>query len=474
MERHQTLHHAVQWSYDLLADNEKCLLARCSVFAGGFDLVAACAVSGFEEFATLDLLDSLVRKYLVVADSSSGRTRFAMLETIRQFGEEQLVQSADADDARSAHARYLASREPDVMALWDGPRQREAYELFTVELANLRAAFRWAADHDDLDSSAAIVSYAGLLGIYIEQYEPVGWAEELIEPARAVEHRRLPQLYVVAAMCYAAGRIDDSVRYTEAGRLAIESSRFDQVPYEFEVALSAPYAVTGAFEQWVELCRNIIDRRPGNHALARAFLAMALCLAGEMEEAMATSEGLPTVAEATGNPAVHAYAFLACGLVDRHSDGLAAYDLHRRGLKIAQHSGNRLIESHLAGSLAQLAAALDEPTDAFDYLILAMRHFVDSGSFSHLLTPLAVLAIVLDRLGHHEPAATIIGVAATAFTRGGVPEISTAIGHLRDALGEESYESCARAWESMTNAQLAAYASEQIDQARAVLQSEPR
>ena len=90
-----------------------------------------------------------------------------MLETIRQFAEEQLVQTGEADDARGAHARYFAGRERDVMALWDGPRQREAYEWFTVELANLRGAFRWAADHDDLDTAVAVANFAGFLGIWV-------------------------------------------------------------------------------------------------------------------------------------------------------------------------------------------------------------------------------------------------------------------------------------------------------------------
>ena len=100
LERHQTLRHAVQWSYDLLDDAEKTLLNRCSVFAGGFDLASACAVTGADdEFATLDLLDALVRKSLLVADRSSVRTRFSMLETIRQFAEEQLVASGEADEA---------------------------------------------------------------------------------------------------------------------------------------------------------------------------------------------------------------------------------------------------------------------------------------------------------------------------------------------------------------------------------------
>ena len=98
LERHQTLRHAVQWSYDLLDEDEQTLLNGCSVFAGGFDLAGACAVAGSDdEFATLDLLDALVRKSLLVADRSAGRTRFSMLETIRQFAEEQLVVGGKAE-----------------------------------------------------------------------------------------------------------------------------------------------------------------------------------------------------------------------------------------------------------------------------------------------------------------------------------------------------------------------------------------
>src|SRR5208337_3909200 len=154
LERHQTLRHAVAWSYDHLDDAEIALLNRCSVFAGGFDLESACAVAGSDDaddFAMLDLLDALVRKSLLVADRSSGRTRFSMLETVRQFAEEQLVASGAANDVRNAHARHFAGRETDIMSLWDSPRQRDSYEWFAVELANLRTAFRWAADQGDLD-----------------------------------------------------------------------------------------------------------------------------------------------------------------------------------------------------------------------------------------------------------------------------------------------------------------------------------
>ena len=79
LERHQTLRHAVAWSYDLLDDAEKTLLERCSVFAGGFDLGGVCAVVGpedIDEFAILDLLDALVRKSLLIADGLPGGPGF--------------------------------------------------------------------------------------------------------------------------------------------------------------------------------------------------------------------------------------------------------------------------------------------------------------------------------------------------------------------------------------------------------------
>jgi predicted ATPase len=272
LERHHTLRHAVAWSYDLLDDAEKKLLDRCSVFAGGFDLESACAVAGsddVDDYAILDLLDALVRKSLLVADRSSGRTRFSMLETIRQFAEEQLVAGGEATEVRTAHARYFAGRETDIMALWDSPHQRAAYDWFTVELANLRTAFRWAADHGDLDDAATITVYASFLGIWLQRYEPIGWAEELITPARAVDHRRLAQLYMLAAICFLAGRTDDAVSYADAGWGAMASGRFDRVPFELDAWAGGVYVAKGQPERWVELSRNVIAREPGTHTVAR-------------------------------------------------------------------------------------------------------------------------------------------------------------------------------------------------------------
>ena len=256
LHRHHTLRHAVAWSYDHLDDAEKALLDRCSVFAGGFDLESASAIAGSDDsddYAVLDLLDALVRKSLLVADRSAGRTRFSMLETIREFAEEQLVASGAATKARAAHARHFAGREADVLALWDSPRQCEAYTWFSVELANLRTAFRWAADQGDLDVAAAIAIYAAFLGYGVENYEPIAWAEELIEPARAVDHPRLAALCVMASYCWWPGRIEAAVRYADAAQLVMGSGR-DQVPFGAAGLAGSAYVTIGQPERWVEWC----------------------------------------------------------------------------------------------------------------------------------------------------------------------------------------------------------------------------
>jgi tetratricopeptide (TPR) repeat protein len=468
LERHQTLRHAVAWSYDHLDDAEKPLLERCSVFAGGFDLESACAVMGSDDdFATLDLLDALVRKSLLVADRSSGRTRFSMLETIRQFAEEQLVARGEASEIRAAHSRYFAGREADIMALWDSARQREVYDWFTIELANLRTAFRWAADHGDLDIAALIATCAAFLGFRVDNYEPIAWAEELIEPARAIDHPRLAFLYAIAAQCWMPGRIAEAVGYADAAQAAIRAG--GEVPLDLEGGLGVPYLAIGQPERVVEWCRAHLARRRDTNVYLWAFLVMALSLAGSGEEARAAAHGLIDAAEAIHNPFASALALYVHGFTFRDADPAAALDALRRGQVIARDSGNRYLESILAGIVSLEAEHGDLPS-ALDHITAAIRNFHDAGNTTALLSALAIVAALFDRLGRHEPAATIAGYAVSPFTAT-LAEFNTAIAHLREVLGDPVYESLAHRGETMTTAAMATYAYDQIDQARTELKA---
>src|SRR6516162_11876599 len=470
LERHHTLRHAVAWSYDLLDDTEKTVLDRCSVFTGGFDLHSACAVAGsddLDEYAILEVLDALVRKSLLVADRTSGRTRFSMLETIRQFAEEQLVASGAADEARAAHSRYFAGREADILALWDSPRQREAYAWFTVERPNLRTAFRWAVDQGDLDAAATIATYAPFLGGLFHSSEPIAWAEELIAQARAVNHPRLASLYAIASLCCMAGRIEEAVGYAEAAQ-SVSGSGGDEVASRPVGLMCFAYLAIGQPERAVEWCRAQLARGRDTHTRTRAVLVVALVAAGAGEEARAAANGLIEAAEATRNPFMLAVALNAYGMAFRDVDPVRALAALRRGRVIAQGS-TRLTDSLLAGMLCRLEAEHGDPVAAFDYVALAIRTFHDAGHTALMRTPLAALAGLFDRIGRYEPAATIAGFAVSPMAAALIPEISTAITHLRDVLGDQTYESLASKGETMTTTAMATYAYDQIDQARAEL-----
>ena len=478
LERHHTLRHAVTWSYDLLDDAEKKLLDRCSVFAGGFDLQSACAVAGsndLDEYAVLDVLDALVRKSLLVADRSTGRTRFSMLETIRQFAEEQLISGGEATEVRTAHSRYFAGRETDIVALWDSPRQKEAYTWFSAELANLRTAFRWATDHGDLDGAATIATYAGALGVWVDIYEPIAWAEELIEFARAADHPRLARLYGIASMCYNTGRIKAAVRYADAAQSVIGKDYGDgrYGPYGvdggFGAGLGFAYLFIGQPERMVEWLGTQLARGHDPHTFIRAALVFALAWAGRVDDAMAAATGLIEAAEATRNPFALSFALLAYGYAFSDADPGRAGEALRRGLEIAHDSGNRHNETRLVGELARFEANSGDPLAALDYFAVAIHDLRDAGNTADMRGALATLAACLDRLGCHDPAATIAGFTVGPLIAVMFPEFGTAIAHLRDVLGDQNYESLARKGETMTTAAMVTYAYDQIDQARAEL-----
>jgi hypothetical protein len=426
-----------------------------------------------DDFATLDLLDALVRKSLLVADHSSGRTRFSMLETIRQFAEDQLATTGEATETRTTHAHHFATRETDIMSLWDGPRQREAYDWFTVELANLRTAFRWAADRGDLDDAATIATYAAFLGLCIDNYETIAWAEELIEPARAVDHRRLAFLYVIASQCYTSGRVEAAVRYSDAGIPVVESGR-GEMPFDIEGMLSTTYLYAGQPELAVEWCRSRIRSGRDTHTVSRTSLILSLAVAQAHEDAIAATTGLIEAAEATRNPWALSSALLAIGGAYTHADPVGALDAGRRGLQVAEDSGNRLTGTYLAMLVARIEALYGDSLRALHYIDVAIHNYHDSGNPMTMRAPMAILSTVLDRMGRYEPAATIAGCASTPFALVTYPELSATSAHLRSVLGDQAYESLAHKGETMSTAAMATYAYDQIDQARAELSAAPK
>jgi predicted ATPase/class 3 adenylate cyclase/DNA-binding CsgD family transcriptional regulator len=160
VRRQQTLRASVDWSHALLTASERGLLRRLAAFLGGFDLDAAQAVAGsddVERYQVLDQLALLVDKSLVVADDSRGRTRYRLLETVRQYAAEKLGESGEADAVRSRHRDYYTS----LAALLDAPAgsdYEQRVEQAETEIDNLRAAFGWSRENTDIELALALAS----------------------------------------------------------------------------------------------------------------------------------------------------------------------------------------------------------------------------------------------------------------------------------------------------------------------------
>jgi hypothetical protein len=310
---------------------------------------------------------------------------------------------------------------------------------------------------------------ATFLGYFVEQWEPIAWAEEIIPHAKAARHPRLAQLCAGASYCAALGRNDDFVGHAEAAQAAIESGQYDDVGDELACAIAAGYNTAGQPELAVRWCRERLARHPGPHVVIRAILPISLTIAGAIDEAMDVSTNAVAAAERTGNPVVTAAALLGYGWARRDTDPAAAYAALRRAWSISEQSGNRQQVSINALLMSRLAATHGELAQAIDHIIQTIRHYHDSGSFELMLNAFGVLAVLLDGLGHHESAATVSGFASAALARTAFPEIDLTITHLREVLGDDSYESFARAGANMTNTEMVAYAFDQIDRARADL-----
>ena len=215
-ERHATLRTTIQWSHDLLADEEQALFARLAVFAAGCTIESAEVVCD----ADLDTLESLLDKSLLRRRTGGiGEERFWMLEIIREFAAEQLAQSPEADAVRRHHAeRMLAiARSAHLTEDDDEPFR---VPIVLAERDDMRIALDWAADHD--------VELAAELVVALENFWNIHAAEEVIS--------RLDQLLAAASDLPPA--LTAQVLRVRGGALHV-LGRFESCdqPYEESLAL---------------------------------------------------------------------------------------------------------------------------------------------------------------------------------------------------------------------------------------------
>ncbi|HXO17797.1 MAG TPA: TIR domain-containing protein, partial [Candidatus Dormibacteraeota bacterium] len=204
LPRHQTMRALIDWSYDLLPEQERALFRKVSIFADGFTLEGAAAVCGDEgcdEIAVLDLLTSLVDKSLVQADPGA-EERYRLLESTRQYAREKLEESGEFEQCARRHLAYLSELFRKSGEKYEATMSGAAVDVLVPELEDARSALDWAernAITEAVDFFLATSLWAQL-GL---NREAIALAQRLVELLGEGDNARLARLWERIAICSA-------------------------------------------------------------------------------------------------------------------------------------------------------------------------------------------------------------------------------------------------------------------------------
>jgi non-specific serine/threonine protein kinase len=224
MPHQQTLLSTIDWSYGLLSEAERVLLARLSVFSGGWTLEAAEAVCGETADQPLDVLDALTRlvdKSLVVLDERAAEPRYRMLETIRQYGQSRLAETGRAEDLSDRHLAYYTRLAEAVEPHFYHPDQMRWYAKTDRELDNVRGALEWSLKSGKIETGMRLVMALHRYWVArVYWMEATGWLKRLL--ARADLNEPTP---IQAKAVFVAGHIANYYDPATAERLGADSLR---------------------------------------------------------------------------------------------------------------------------------------------------------------------------------------------------------------------------------------------------------
>jgi predicted ATPase/class 3 adenylate cyclase len=211
LPRQQTLRALIDWSYDLLTEPERALLRRLSVFVGGWALEAAeavCSGEGIEEWEVLDLLTALAGKSLVVCEEPEGEGRYRLLETVRQYSRDRLLETSEVPVLRDRHRDWYLSLAERAEVEWQRVGDRAWIDRLDREHDNLRAALEWSVAcgeaEEGLRIGGALYEFWWQRGYYSEGRERIAALLGLSGGKRTTA--RVKALYTARQL---AGRLGD-------------------------------------------------------------------------------------------------------------------------------------------------------------------------------------------------------------------------------------------------------------------------
>ena len=481
LPRHQTLRALIDWSYDLLNLEERLVLDRLSVFAGGWTLEAAEAVTSTEgsgEWQVLDHLAALVDKSLVQAEEVHGSTRYRLLETVRHYAAEHLALRAvsEVEETRAAHRDHYLDLVETTDTHLRGPDEAVWLDRLEVEFDNIRAALAFSvADPDSAEPGLRLA--AGLRWFCNMR----GHGGEVLETLNVLLERpdaRLPtqlRARALTASCHLRERFgDDSAIPSMAGEAlriardladdAVAADALSQLCW-FSFEHGDLPAALAQIDEAVALARAGGDPRLLAHLLGRR--AVFEGQAGDLDPAFADQEEALALSRAAGDNYRIAATLANLGIDELAAGELAPARAHlHEASMLADNFGYQNLSAGLRLNLG-FGDLLDaDPRNA-------CRHFLDSLDTARLTgvkpyVPAALLGLALAACADGDPtvAATLHGAADERYEQAGraFEALETRLrdrdhARLRATLGDAAYEAAHRHGRTLSQADAIALAT---------------
>ncbi len=493
--RQQTMRDTIGWSYELLDREEQTVFRRLAVCVGGGGLEAAEAIvcrpdgSDSERGGTVSQLLSLADKTLVAFDSGSANgeadqsaePRVTMLETVREYGLEQLAACDEAGWARRQHARYYLAMTEAAEPELTGPRQRTWLARLERDHGNLRAALQWARENREhtigLRLAGALWRFWEVRGYWTEGRATL---EELL--AAAVDGEATLHTEWRAKAMQGAGVLAFQQGDYAAARFALEGSIaiYRELGGRAGMAWSLiylgwlandsgdPARASALLEESLALCRAAGDQFGAAWSLVR--LGLVKLFQRDYEAARpALSESL-VIARTLGDRMVTAWAlhWLASALV---WSGAGTMDEVRRleteSLELWEELGDRRNSSYSMAILAGVTYAEGDLAATYEYLREALHRSYEVGDKLGVMTVLTQLAALAAAQRQYERAVRLEGALAALHEASGLPPhavfriyFDRELPAAHQALGETGTAAAWQAGHSMSSEQVIAYAIE--------------
>jgi predicted ATPase/DNA-binding SARP family transcriptional activator len=427
--RHRTLVGVVEWSYDLLSPTEQQLFDRLSVFAGGFDLDTAeqaCAHSDIRRQDVAPLVGALVDRSLVVVDHADDRNRYRQLETLRQFGAEQLERRPEAADARTAHAKAFVDIAEQASLGMETAQEGAWADRLDCDFDNLRAAVHTATADGDVDTALRLTVATRNFAFRRMRYEIVGWAEDSLALEGSADHALGPAaLAIVGYGGFVRGELDRAIEFgqravVEHARLAVPSTGLAE-----RVLMNAVFYRGDRVQamRWADgmLAGARSTGDAGRVAHALYMHSVARSSVGQPEQAMELAQEAEREARRSGSETALARAAYAAALPLGSSEPERALALLDSAAELAGSVGSRWMRAFALTQAMWLRAQQDDTTTALRGYREVVETWYRGGDWANQWLSLRQLAGVLASAGRDDDAALLFGAVSAAGATTALP-----------------------------------------------------